>query len=224
MCSDRIQPNSVAPFMLIIYSYIIANLKNLWIGSFVDCFRFSEAVICRCQSTFNIRAQIMAKILSPNTFYAIYLVFLLGQNNARENSEEQIRLESIINQSGRMFIKRVISGRGVQRQDRWLEIRFGVFYIDQCHKGQEQVQVDLHEIGMGRTRDIYIEGLEFRPYLASIRDDNFIEVHESGQDMSMTRDIFVEDMDPFQPDTARTSDHDVIEEEAPASRLFKKGR
>ncbi|KAG6423028.1 hypothetical protein SASPL_113411 [Salvia splendens] len=129
--------------------------------------RFSEVAKLRSMGWIHIQGKIKTEILSKNTMYAAYLVFLLESKEGLRSSNTVLRL-SLNDKSRKNGIKKErIESRETgklakMRGDGWLEIEMGRFYNSSDDEGE--VEAWLTEINSPYDKSgLIVHGIEFRP-------------------------------------------------------------
>lgn len=130
-------------------------------------FRFSEVAKLRSMGWIHIQGKIKTEILSKNTMYAAYLVFLLESKEGLRSSNTVLRLTPNENSNKNGIKKERIESRETgkiakMRGDGWLEIEMGRFYNSSEDEGE--VEAWLTEINSPYDKSgLIVHGIEFRP-------------------------------------------------------------
>lgn len=137
--------------------------------------RFSEIAELNDVWWLDIRGKIDINMLSPRTFYAAYLVFRLQEgsrgldvgnttitfvgDDTEEDAEERAKIVSLHpSENGNR-------GKAVTRDDGWMEVEMGNFYLADDDEGK--VQARLFERTTSKS-GLIVEGIEFRPICIEI--------------------------------------------------------
>ncbi|XP_047951284.1 F-box protein PP2-B11-like [Salvia hispanica] len=129
--------------------------------------RFSEVAKLRSMGWIHIQGKIKTEILSKNTMYAAYLVFLLESKEGLRSSNTVLRLTPNENSNKNGIKKERIESRETgkiakMRGDGWLEIEMGRFYNSSEDEGE--VEAWLTEINSPYDKSgLIVHGIEFRP-------------------------------------------------------------
>ncbi|KAL1561628.1 F-box protein PP2-B11-like [Salvia divinorum] len=130
--------------------------------------RFSEVAKLRSMGWIHIQGKIKTEILSKNTMYAAYLVFLLESKEGLRSSNTVLRLTLNDKSKTNSSIKKErIESRETgkiakMRGDGWLEIEMGRFYNSSDDEGE--VEAWLTEINSPYDKSgLIVHGIEFRP-------------------------------------------------------------
>ncbi|XP_047951997.1 F-box protein PP2-B10-like isoform X2 [Salvia hispanica] len=125
--------------------------------------RFSEVYKLEKAQGIYIEGKINSNWLSSESCYAAYLVFGFAEMYANLNSAVSI-VRNFYNESGypEEQAKMVKFQEGSERDDGWMEIQLGEFYVDAGENGQ--VQVQLLDTSCCITSGLILEGIEFRPF------------------------------------------------------------
>ncbi|KAG6431241.1 hypothetical protein SASPL_109319 [Salvia splendens] len=127
--------------------------------------RFSEVVEFEKSQSIYIEGNIKSKLLSSESCYAAYLVFGFAEMYANLNSAVSI-VRNFYSEPGIGYPEEqanmVKFQEGNERDDGWMEIQLGEFYVDAGENGQVQVQLlDTSDYIMS---GLILEGIEFRPF------------------------------------------------------------
>ncbi|KAL1548371.1 F-box protein PP2-B5-like [Salvia divinorum] len=127
--------------------------------------RFTEVVEFEKSQGIYIEGNIKTKLLSSESCYTAYLVFGFAEMYANLNSAVSI-VRNFYNESGIGYpeeqAKMVKFQEGNDRDDGWMEIQLGEFYVDEGGNGEVQVQL-LDTSGYIKS-GLILEGIEFRPF------------------------------------------------------------
>ncbi|KAI3469950.1 hypothetical protein Pfo_026613 [Paulownia fortunei] len=137
---------------------------------------FTEVVEVNSVWSLDIRGKIKTLLLSPKAIYGAYLVFMLAEKfKGLESAKAMVRfVEDETDGEAEMradivHLQPVDERKGemaVRREDGWMEVQIGNFYIDQGD--DEEVEVRLMEASRWKT-GLFVEGIEFRP-LVCVKD------------------------------------------------------
>ncbi|KAK4406090.1 F-box protein PP2-B5 [Sesamum angolense] len=130
--------------------------------------RFAEVAVPRYSWGLDVRGRINTRMLSPETLYEAYLVFELADKGTKMEYFARARVRNFfrgreldIDRPGRQ--EKMVSfqpSRG--RDDGWMEIQLGCFYVDHGLKGEVEARL----LDINYRMDIVVEGIEFRPMRA----------------------------------------------------------
>ncbi|XP_073136157.1 uncharacterized protein [Henckelia pumila] len=138
--------------------------------------RFPEVAELKHVWWLDIRGKIKTTLLSPETTYAAFLVFKLGDGasclevakaiirfvNEEQDDQHAERLAKTVHlQAPNDAIGRV----AVQRRDGWMEVELGNFSFEHGYQGEIEAQV-LETTGTKVKTGLIIEGIEFRSVYA----------------------------------------------------------
>lgn len=146
---------------------------------YLSC-RFQEVLNCLGSSHgFDIRGRIKARMLSPNTTYAAYLVYKVGgrglfalravvravDNESDNDAENRCAVVHVIRPSARYQSRQhlINATLPVMRDDGWSEIELGSFWNDPGHQGEVEARL-MQPKGCLVDSHFIIEVIEFRPY------------------------------------------------------------
>ncbi|KAG6420024.1 hypothetical protein SASPL_116538 [Salvia splendens] len=142
---------------------LMISWKGCWDFTPHPMSRFSEVA----KLWIHIEGKIKTEILSKNTMYAAYLVFLLESKEGLRSSNTVLRL-TFDDKSRKNGIKKErIQSRETgklakMRGDGWLEIEMGRFY--NCSDDEGEVEAWLTEINSPYDKSgLIVHGIEFRP-------------------------------------------------------------
>lgn len=116
----------------------------------------------------HIEGKIKTRMLSKNTTYAVYIVFLLERIDGLKSSNTVIRFlndQSKHDTSKDEHLKSQETGKLAKRRaDGWVELEMGKFYNGHGEDG-DQVEAWLTEINNSShaKSGLIVEGIEFRP-------------------------------------------------------------
>ncbi|KAH6816173.1 hypothetical protein C2S51_020993 [Perilla frutescens var. frutescens] len=142
-------------------------MASAWINNFHPQSRFSDAAELTESRHLFIEGNIKTKMMSPETSYAAYLVYGFADMYANLRSAVSIiRKNSYHESSGDDYgdeqAKIVRFQEGDGREDGWMEIQLGEFYVDFGEDGELQVQ--LLDTSGNSKNGLIVEGIEFRPF------------------------------------------------------------
>ncbi|CAA7023300.1 unnamed protein product [Microthlaspi erraticum] len=140
------------------------DIPEYWSWISVQESRFKEVAELRMVCWFEIRGKISASLLSKDTIYGAYLVFMEA-NKWGAFGFDSLPLETSIRSTrteicndGRVFLE---SGTREPREDGWLEIELG-----ECYVGfdEEEIEMSVMETKEGGWKGgIIVQGIEIRP-------------------------------------------------------------
>lgn len=116
----------------------------------------------------DIRGKIRARLLTSKTIYGVYLVFKLDPKSIGfETIKGVIRFvedETDVDAERRGSIVQLQAEDERERENGWMEVEIGSFYVDGGDEGEVEARVleTSNRIKSGLT----IEGMEFRPLLS----------------------------------------------------------
>ncbi|KAL0388224.1 UNVERIFIED_CONTAM: F-box protein PP2-B10 [Sesamum radiatum] len=131
--------------------------------------RFEEVFVPRDSWGFDIRGRINTRMLSPKTLYEVYLVFELADKGTKMEYFARARIANFFHgreldiyhpgrQAKMVNLFQLSSGR----DDGWMEIQLGCFYVGYGLRGEVEARV----LDMNCRMNIIVEGIEFRPMKA----------------------------------------------------------
>ncbi|KAL0414083.1 UNVERIFIED_CONTAM: F-box protein PP2-B10 [Sesamum radiatum] len=110
-------------------------------------YRFEEVVVPRNSWGFDIRGRINTRMLSPETLYEAYLVFELGEKGTKMEYFARARITNFfrgreleIDRPGRQEKMVLIQPRS-GRDDGWMEIQLGCFYVGYGLRGEVEAVI-----------------------------------------------------------------------------------
>ncbi|XP_020552896.1 uncharacterized protein LOC105172056 [Sesamum indicum] len=131
--------------------------------------RFEEVVVPRDSWGFDIRGRIHTRMLSPETFYEVYLVYELADKGTEMDNFARARITNLFRgraldiyhpRSQEKMVRLFQPSSG--RDDGWMEIQLGCFYVGYALRGEVEVQLS----DINYRMNIIVEGIEFRPMKA----------------------------------------------------------
>ncbi|ESW16962.1 hypothetical protein PHAVU_007G198400 [Phaseolus vulgaris] len=149
-----------------------------WCWKTVPESRFREVAELRMVSWLEIRGKIGTRVLTANTWYAVYLIMKVSH---REYGLDRVACEVSVAvgekvQSGRVYLcekeekkgkkERVLNmeeeviGVATRREDGWMEVKVGEFFSGH---NEEEVTVSLMEVSYPLKGGLIVEGIEVRP-------------------------------------------------------------
>ncbi|XP_057809653.1 putative F-box protein PP2-B12 isoform X2 [Salvia miltiorrhiza] len=127
--------------------------------------RFSYSAELVDSQCFYIQGNVKTKMLSSETCYAAYLVFGFAETYAKLYSAVSI-IRNFYDEPGGGYpeeqAKMVKFQEGNDREDGWMEIQVGEFYVDLEENGE--VQVQLLDTSGNTKSGLIVEGIELRPF------------------------------------------------------------
>lgn len=135
--------------------------------------RFPEVAKLRNVCWLEIRGMINTQALSPNTQYAVFLVFKMINAQGFENSRVKLSVGDECGHSSPKIVcldpnvnrrhhNRVVGlQRPSVRSDGWLEIEMGEFFNSSIEDEQMQMSVLVNDGNW--KRGLFLEGIEVRP-------------------------------------------------------------
>ncbi|KAE8658454.1 F-box family protein [Hibiscus syriacus] len=149
-------------------SIIWGDTPAYWIWTSQPDSRFPEVAELKLVWWLDVKGKIETRILSPNTNYAIYLVFRLRYRHTSGFRRRTVGLNVNIDGMIPMGARRVsLDSRDEpqhlrERGDEWMEVEMGEFW-NECGDGGS-VEFCLKEIDTNfHKRGLIIEGIEIRP-------------------------------------------------------------
>ncbi|XP_047151353.1 F-box protein PP2-B15-like [Vigna umbellata] len=150
-----------------------------WCWRTVPESRLKEVAELRMVSWLEIRGEIWTRILTPNTWYAVYLIMKISH---REYGLDRVACEVSVAvgekvQSGKVYLcekdekkgkkgrvlkmeEEEVMGVAAKREDGWMEIKVGEFFSGE---NDEHVTMSLMEEGYQLKGGLVVEGIEVRP-------------------------------------------------------------
>ncbi|KAL7105731.1 hypothetical protein ACP275_07G062900 [Erythranthe tilingii] len=139
---------------------------------FMGCF---EVVEVDSVSSVDIRGKIKTRLLSPRTIYGAYLWLIITSANKKmkgldslktmirfvntetdgdaETRADTVHLQPVDERKGEIALK---------REDEWMEVQIGNFYIDEDEGDDEEVEARVMKTTRWKT-SLVVGGIEFRP-------------------------------------------------------------
>ncbi|EYU31403.1 hypothetical protein MIMGU_mgv1a005393mg [Erythranthe guttata] len=126
--------------------------ENCWENIYKPKSRYSEVAELRDSRHLYIECVIKTRMLSPHTLYAAYLVFGFTENHAKLHSAVSI-IRNFCDETGLTYPEEQVrivhfERGGGRKEDWWMEIELGDFYVGPGENGE---------------RGLIVEGVEFRP-------------------------------------------------------------
>ncbi|EYU31397.1 hypothetical protein MIMGU_mgv1a021674mg [Erythranthe guttata] len=133
------------------------------------CINFScfEVVEVDSVSSVDIRGKIKTRLLSPRTIYGAYLWFIITSANKKMMGLDSLKamIRFVNTETDGDAETREIA---LKREDEWMEIQIGNFYIDKDEGDDEEVEARVMKTTRWKT-SLVVGGIEFRP-LVCVRE------------------------------------------------------